>query len=127
VARRRARCQESVNAGVANGQVSDQAEADGQEEELTKVLSLTILSVAASAGGSSDRMMDRRAASECICDGIRCEAPQRIWLDGHGHRAQHSGQKGLSRRSRLINVLDMLQDPAAPCCIRWAAYPVTEF
>jgi hypothetical protein len=42
VARRRPRCQESVNAALANDQVSEQGEGEGQDEELTKVLSLTI-------------------------------------------------------------------------------------
>jgi hypothetical protein len=42
VARRRARCPESVNAALANGQVSEQDEDEGQDKALTKVLSLTI-------------------------------------------------------------------------------------
>jgi heme-degrading monooxygenase HmoA len=42
VARRRARCPESLNAALANGQGSKQAEGEGQDEEPTKVLNLTI-------------------------------------------------------------------------------------
>jgi hypothetical protein len=42
VARGRARCQESVNAALANGQVSEQGEGEAKDKELTKVLSLTI-------------------------------------------------------------------------------------
>jgi len=42
VARRRARCPESLNATPANFQVSKQAEGEGQDEEPTKALGLTI-------------------------------------------------------------------------------------
>jgi hypothetical protein len=42
VARRRARCAESLNAAPANLQVSKQAEGEGQDEEPTKALGLTI-------------------------------------------------------------------------------------
>jgi len=42
VARRRARCPESPNAVPANFQVSKQAEGEGQDEEPTKALGLTI-------------------------------------------------------------------------------------
>jgi hypothetical protein len=42
VARRRARCPEGRNAARANLQVSKQAEGEGQDEETTKALGLTI-------------------------------------------------------------------------------------
>ncbi len=42
VARRRARCPEDLNAASANLQVSKQAEGEGQDEEPTKALGLTI-------------------------------------------------------------------------------------
>jgi heme-degrading monooxygenase HmoA len=42
VARRRARCPESLDAAPANRQVSKQAEGEGQDEEPTKALCLTI-------------------------------------------------------------------------------------
>jgi hypothetical protein len=42
VARRRARCPERLNAVPANLQVSKQAEGEGQDEEPTKALGLTI-------------------------------------------------------------------------------------
>jgi hypothetical protein len=42
VARRRARCPESLNAAPANREISTQAEDEGQDEESTKALGVTI-------------------------------------------------------------------------------------
>jgi hypothetical protein len=42
VARRRARCAESFNAVSADCQVSEQAEGEEQDEELTKALGVTV-------------------------------------------------------------------------------------
>jgi hypothetical protein len=42
VARRRARCPESLNAAPADRQISKQTEGEGQDEEPTKALGLTI-------------------------------------------------------------------------------------
>jgi hypothetical protein len=53
VARRRARCQESLNAVAAKSQVSNQGEGEGQDEEPTKVRGLTI-PPSLVAGGSGD-------------------------------------------------------------------------
>jgi hypothetical protein len=42
VARRRTRCQESLNAAASNLQVSKEAEGEGHDEKPTKALGLTI-------------------------------------------------------------------------------------
>jgi heme-degrading monooxygenase HmoA len=53
VARCRARCPESLHADPANLQVSKQAEGEGQDEESTKALGLTIPSSTTRHGGTA--------------------------------------------------------------------------